>query len=190
MAWFSLTIFFYLAATPHASLAFPLLVLQDFTDYQNLINAFGRTKSLIRHEMDPCAYWCFLREMPPAKLGVIYAGLPTSTASIERVWSACGYLHDHGQRSTGEHFLAECHARWNIMALTNNYTGEPDLPMFPDVFDHPETVGEKLAHYHGGGAQMVTFFFVPCSPHFEFDIPSEEICVSPSPCADLSKRCW
>ena len=190
MAWFSLTIFFYLAATPHASLAFPPLVLRDFTNYKNLINAFGRTKSLIRLEMDPCAYWCFLREMPPAKLGVIYAGLPTSTASIERVWSACGYLHDHGQRSTGEHFLAECHARWNIMALTNNYTGEPDLPMFPDVFDHPETVGEKLAHYHGGGAQMVTFFFVPCSPHFEFDIPSEEICVSPSPCADLSKRCW
>ena len=47
---------FCLPANPHATLLFPRLVLQDFTDYQNMINAFGRTKSLVRHEMDPCAY--------------------------------------------------------------------------------------------------------------------------------------
>ena len=113
-------------------------MLQDFTDYQNLINGFGRTKSLIRHEMDPCAYWIFLREMPLARLGLIYAGLPTSTASIERVWSACGYLQDHRHRLTGDHFLTECYTRWNIMALASNASGETDLAMFPDMFDHPE----------------------------------------------------
>ena len=112
--------------------------MQDFTEYQNLINAFGRTKSLIRHEMDPCAYWVFLREMPLAKLGLVYAGLPTSTASIERVWSACGYLQDHRHRLTTDHFLTECHTRWNIMALTSNASGEPDVAIFPDMFDHPE----------------------------------------------------
>ena len=97
------------------------LVLQDFTEYQNLINAFGCTKSLVRHEMDPTAYWIFLREMPLAKLGLIYAGLPTSTGSIERVWSACGSLQDGRHIGcVGMHGLFACFTERHAKILSKN----------------------------------------------------------------------
>ena len=67
--------------------------LQSFTEYQNLMNEYARSKSLITKTMSPTVYWVYLKGLPLAAIGECFAGLPSSTGSVERLWSACGFLH-------------------------------------------------------------------------------------------------
>ena len=71
---------------------------------------------------------------------------------------------------TKEHFLTRCYTRWNIMALTSSSSGEPDLPVVPDIFDHPEDVDQRPAHVSGGLSQRFCLFDFAQSPNFSLPL--------------------
>ena len=114
--------------------------------------------------------------MPLARLGLIYAGLPTSTASIERVWSACGYLQDHRHRlprTTSSRNATQGGTSWRWLVTRRVKRTCPCSPT-------SATILRRLVrnrHNVREVGQKMFMFFHGCHPKFPFAVPTKQMCV-------------
>ena len=71
-------------------------------------------------------FWKVFTDLPLAKAALIVSGLPSSSASVERLWSFASFMQEGRVRLTEDHFVEQVYVRWNNSAL--------HLPVCPSPF--------------------------------------------------------
>ena len=61
----------------------------------------------------PLRFWNLFPDSPIQKIAVVITTLPTSTASLERCWSAAALILQDRERLTIDHLFEEMFIRWN-----------------------------------------------------------------------------
>lgn len=87
-----------------------------FDNYMEWVDGTGpwpAARSFFKDETPPQSFWALFKEHSLYPLARLLAPLPASTASVERLWSAAGWLQDGRSSLTAAHFHKEVYVRWN-----------------------------------------------------------------------------
>ena len=88
--------------------------IQEWIDFTG---AFRDASKFTDKEVCPFAFWSVFSDSPLAMVGKCFSCLPSSSASVERVWSSAAFQVNERERLSIDNLGKEVYIRWNVKAL-------------------------------------------------------------------------
>ena len=82
-----------------------------FVDQQG---KFAKGSVWVDQNLVPSVFWSLYADSDLSPFAAIVCQLPSSTASVERLWSGMGFAAEGRENLTHEHLLQEVYIRWNM----------------------------------------------------------------------------